>query len=1099
MLIKPNVTFEVIDPTTYAVLHSVSSGDITASGWQQFGLASFTTNSTSFDLVIRNNGFGGSGNDLALDDIRFKLESPSQPITSVVHSGCNQSNGSITVTAPLGAEIYEYSRNGTPWQISPEFLNLTPGSYTIYARYIGSTNCTSTKVEVVKVSVCGSVVNDMTGNTNALVDGASPNLAGLHANLLNNAGVVIATVPVDQLTGTYAFPGIDPGTYRVQLNTVAGTPTQAAPAVVMPTGWANTGDVVPPGTAENATPSLSAPITVGTISISNVNFGINQTPTAVPGTIASTPNPGGTTSVPITSSFGGTDPSSGTITSLTITSFPSNATSITIGGITYTTGGGGGTTAWPGTVTVLTNASGVPNSAISVDPISGGTTTVGIPFRVTDNAGLISPIATLNVPFVATFSIAGTIFNDNNGTTGNANGGPVNGSSSGTDPLDLVVNLYDAAGEFITSTPVLANGTYSLTNIPAGNGYQVQLNTADNVGQSGENIGLNPTALPADFVHVSSSDGVTPTNGINVLDITANVTGSNFGINEGPTTNPGTITSTTNPGGNISVPVTSSFGGTDPNVGAIASLTITNFPTGATSITIGGTTYTAPGGGGANEWTGPITVPTNTTGVPNSAISVDPVDGTTTVAIPFTVTDNAGLTSSGGTLNVPFAAPTYAVSGTVYNDADGQTNGADGAAFDGSATSLFVNLYNAANNFVASTTVGSNGMYTFSAIPAGTGYQVQVSSVEATISATLAPNAALPGTYDNVSSNGGTGSPTDGIIAFNVDAANMTGLDFGIQRPPVADDITNPVSTSGDFSSTPPTGFPTESGFLTIPYSELTAFSGSDPEDVTPVIEGSTITIGTVNANTKVYYDFPGGAREVANGEAITSFDPAKLVFYGQVGSGSTANPFGFTYRVTDAAGVASQPANYTFSTGGDPLPVKLSSFTAKKGEGQTAVLDWTTTAETNSEKFEVEHSTDAKIWNVITVKEAKGESNELARYHYTHTNPVAGQNLYRLKMADLDGTFAYSQIVSLSFDHVANVTFYPNPATDKVKIKLEGATTGDVTKITLFAVDGKVAYTADKLIQGEIDVTNIPTGTYVVSITLRNGTTQNSKIVIVK
>jgi len=103
-----------------------------------------------------------------------------------------------------------------------------------------------------------------------------------------------------------------------------------------PSGWVNTGEGTNP--AGDGTPNGVTPITVTTASVTGVNFGIDQLPDSGTATAASQPNPGGTTSATVSATlFSGTDPD-GTVTSLRITSFPPNATSITINGTTYTGG-----------------------------------------------------------------------------------------------------------------------------------------------------------------------------------------------------------------------------------------------------------------------------------------------------------------------------------------------------------------------------------------------------------------------------------------------------------------------------------------------------------------------------------------------------------------------------------------------------------------------------------------------------------------------------------------------------------------------------------------------------------------------------------------
>ena len=71
-----NVTFEIWDSTETILLQSGNTGNINPTSsaiWTQYGLV-FTTGigQTSVVLKMRNNGVGGCGNDLAIDDIMFR-------------------------------------------------------------------------------------------------------------------------------------------------------------------------------------------------------------------------------------------------------------------------------------------------------------------------------------------------------------------------------------------------------------------------------------------------------------------------------------------------------------------------------------------------------------------------------------------------------------------------------------------------------------------------------------------------------------------------------------------------------------------------------------------------------------------------------------------------------------------------------------------------------------------------------------------------------------------------------------------------------------------------------------------------------------------
>ncbi len=136
-VIKPNATFQVIDPASGTVLNQVSSGDITAHNvWNEYSM-NFVPTSTQLDLVLLNNAPGGDGNDIALDDIRFEMNKPQNLAAS---RDCNAST--LTVTAPLGA-IYEYSLDNVNWQSSPSFTGVASTVTNYYVRYADAVACVS--------------------------------------------------------------------------------------------------------------------------------------------------------------------------------------------------------------------------------------------------------------------------------------------------------------------------------------------------------------------------------------------------------------------------------------------------------------------------------------------------------------------------------------------------------------------------------------------------------------------------------------------------------------------------------------------------------------------------------------------------------------------------------------------------------------------------------------------------------------------------------------------------------------------------------------------------------------------------------------------
>ncbi|MEO6684522.1 MAG: T9SS type A sorting domain-containing protein [Dyadobacter sp.] len=169
------------------------------------------------------------------------------------------------------------------------------------------------------------------------------------------------------------------------------------------------------------------------------------------------------------------------------------------------------------------------------------------------------------------------------------------------------------------------------------------------------------------------------------------------------------------------------------------------------------------------------------------------------------------------------------------------------------------------------------------------------------------------------------------------------------------------------------------------------------------------------------------------------------------------------------------------------PLPVTLISFIATK-EGTTASLDWQTSSETNSDRFEVERSQDGKKWIFLGSVAAMGD--KASRYVFVDKVPMDGENLYRLKMIDKDETFAYSRIQSLKF--VSQITFYPNPVKDHLKIK--GVSSGE---IQVFNSAGKMIYNNNnnKIRIESIDMSSFPTGIFLVKILSTDGSLITKKV----
>jgi hypothetical protein len=477
--------------------------------------------------------------------------------------------------------------------------------------------------------ISGTVFNDVNGQRDNAINGVGANPGGMTAYLVDTVGNTVAT-SVIAANGTYAFSGVNPKYYTVRITTAVGAVGSPAPAVAIPANWIIMAEGTTP--TGDGTPNAITASPVVLSDVSGVNFSLEQAPFANTNSAPIQPNPGGTINVNVPpATFGGTDPAPGVIDSIIVTSFPSNATTITILGTTYTSG------TFPAGGVKIVAPAGLPGvGVVTVDPVSGAVT-VAIPYRTIDNAGIQSvALGTANVPF-SNVTIAGNVFNDVNGMKDNTINGTGTNAGGG-----LSVLLVNAANQIVQTQVLGSGGAFSFGGLEPGN-FTVRLSTTPGT------VGSAPPAVSLPTNWVNTAEGLTATgdgtvDGIISLTLTtAGLTGANFGIEQRPFANTTTATPMLNPGGTNSVTVpTATFGGTDPAPGTVDSIRFTTMPTNATSLTIGLTTYTTLPPGGVT-----IFAPG---GVPSMVIKVDPVNNaantdTLSVSIPYFTVDNAGVLS----------------------------------------------------------------------------------------------------------------------------------------------------------------------------------------------------------------------------------------------------------------------------------------------------------------------------------------------------------------------------------------------------------------------------------------------------------------------
>ncbi len=311
-----------------------------------------------------------------------------------------------------------------------------------------------------------------------------------------------------------------------------------------------------------------------------------------------------------------------------------------------------------------------------------------------------------------------------------------------------------------------------------------------------------------------------------------------------------------------------------------------------------------------------------------------------------------------------------------------------------------------------------------------------------------------------------------GTVDIQVTVGN-TGPVSSIGVNKVRAQISIPIAIASALSNVQQTGLPAGWTILSNTGGVITVCNGSD---VIPVGAQRQVLI-------KVQGNTIGGPSTVAG---ALSFGPGTGVC---TGLGSLAGDITADNTSTSTITVTST------------LPVTLMDFTAKT-VSCLAELHWTTAAEINSEKFEIERSDAATFgWGSIGTVAANGNTTTKSEYSFTDRNATGSASdnlLYRLKMIDKDGLYKYSGVLRVNINcNTTKAAVFPNPVQNgKLYISLTGS--GRFTEATLQSLSGQVLLRS-KIATGTtyLDVSAFADGIYLLNIKDENGFDKNVKVFI--
>lgn len=155
----------------------------------------------------------------------------------------------------------------------------------------------------------------------------------------------------------------------------------------------------------------------------------------------------------------------------------------------------------------------------------------------------------------------------------------------------------------------------------------------------------------------------------------------------------------------------------------------------------------------------------------------------------------------------------------------------------------------------------------------------------------------------------------------------------------------------------------------------------------------------------------------------------------------------------------------------------------------ENILVGWETTREVNTGNFILERSADSINFSFLNTSPAAGNSNTIRVYSYLDVSPLPETNYYRLKIVNTNGSFFYSNIVSVKINKPPVIfgpaILYPNPATDIISIHLNGS--NENMLLDIFDATGRKLITEEFIVNGdtrhEIKIRHLPAAVYFLKL----------------
>lgn len=179
----------------------------------------------------------------------------------------------------------------------------------------------------------------------------------------------------------------------------------------------------------------------------------------------------------------------------------------------------------------------------------------------------------------------------------------------------------------------------------------------------------------------------------------------------------------------------------------------------------------------------------------------------------------------------------------------------------------------------------------------------------------------------------------------------------------------------------------------------------------------------------------------------------------------------------------------FTATSGCSALPISFSYFNAEKLFDNKVNLKWKTSTEVNSNYFSIERTVNGVDFEEIAQIKSTGSSKNNSTYYYQ--DQIINENIiyYRLKEIDFDGSYMYSDIVSIEGIKSKNIVknIFPNPSSSNVKIDFNAISDGILNYQIVNYVGQIVSEKEIHVSSGnsiiDIDISSLNKGVYFIKV----------------